>query len=128
MAAKFLSDEWMQGLEETINAHEGFSTTIATVELALQFVVTGTPEGDVNYSINIANGNAAIAGGDLEGAHATITNDYETAVAISKGELNTQMAFMTGKLKVGGDMAKIMMNQAALAKFAEAAKDFEVEY
>ena len=59
---------------------------------------------------------------------ATITNDYETAVAISKGELNSQMAFMTGKIKVGGNMAKLMMNQALLGQFASASADLDVEY
>ena len=49
-------------------------------------------------------------------------------MAISKGELNTQMAFMTGKMKVSGNMAKIMMNQAVFTKFAEASSAVEVEY
>ena len=48
-----------------------------------------------------------------------LSNDYETAVVISKGELNTQMAFMTGKLKVSGNMAKLMMNQAMLGQFPD---------
>jgi putative sterol carrier protein len=38
------------------------------------------------------------------------------------------MAFMTGKIKVGGNMAKIMMNQAVLNQFAAALSDLEVEY
>ncbi len=129
MAVKFLSEDWMSGLADTVNANEAFKTAIANVSLNLQFVVTDVPDSEeVSYGIAIDGGTAAISGGELEGADATITNDYETAVAISKGELNTQMAFMTGKLKVGGDMAKIMMNQAALNAFSNAAKDLEVEY
>ena len=128
MAVQFLTDEWMAALAEHINADDAFTSAIATVELALQFVVTEVPDGDVKYSISLSGGSAAITGGELEGADATITNDYETAVAISKGELNTQMAFMTGKLKVSGDMAKIMMNQAALNAFSNSAKGLEVAY
>ena len=66
--------------------------------------------------------------GPADEPDATISNDYETAVALSKGELNTQMAFMTGKMKVSGNMAKIMMNQAVFTKFAEASAGVDVEY
>ena len=128
MAAKFLTDDWLSGLQETVNAHEGFKGAIETVSLKLQFKVTDTGNGDVDYSIVIGDGTAAIGGGTIEDADATITNNYETAAAISKGELNTQMAFMTGKLKVSGNMAALMMNQGALNQFAQAAAGLEVEY
>jgi putative sterol carrier protein len=58
----------------------------------------------------------------------TITNSYETAIAISKGELNTQMAFMTGKIKVAGNMTKLITNQAMLSQFANASAGMQVEY
>ena len=128
MAVKFLTEEWMHALADHINADEAFRSAIASVALTLNFVVTEAPDGTVNYSIALADGAAAIEPGEIEGGDATITNDFETASAISKGELNTQMAFMTGKLKVSGDMAKIMMNQAALNAFANAAKSLEVDY
>ncbi len=129
MAVKFLTSEWCKGLEETVNDHEGFSNAISNVKLALQFVVTGVPAGgDYRYYIDIADGSATIAEGDMESPDAKITNDYETAEKISKGELNTQMAFMTGKLKVEGDMGKLMMNQNALGQFASAAAALDVEY
>ncbi len=129
MAVKFLTSEWAQGLQDTVNAHEGFRNAISNVDLALQFVVTDVPDqGDYHYYIAIADGSAAVAEGDLESPHATITNDYDTAEKISKGELNTQMAFMTGKLKVAGDMGKLMMNQAALGQFSSAASGLDVEY
>jgi putative sterol carrier protein len=38
------------------------------------------------------------------------------------------MAFMTGKLKVSGNMAKLMMNQAMLGQFAAASAGVQVEY
>lgn len=127
--AKFLTEDWLSGLTETVNAHEGFKNAIANVDLTLQFEVTDAPEGSQNrYYIAVADGAATAAAGDAESPDATITNNYETAMAISKGDLNTQMAFMTGKLKVTGNMAKLMMNQAMLTQFANAAAGLEVEY
>ncbi len=130
MSVKFLTPEWTQGLADTVNAHEGFKSAIANVELGLQFVVKDAPHHDnpYHYYVNIQGGNAEIAEGDLDGPDATITNGYETAEGISKGTVNTQMAFMSGKLQVQGDLAKLMMNQGALNAFATAAAGLDVDY
>ncbi len=129
MAVKFLTDEWMTALADHVNADGAFTSAIASVSLNLNFVVTNVPDsGEVKYSIGIDGGTTAIEPGEIDGGDATITNDFDTAAAISKGDLNTQMAFMTGKLKVAGDMAKLMMNQAALNAFSNAAKSLDVDY
>ncbi|MCH8984833.1 MAG: SCP2 sterol-binding domain-containing protein [Acidobacteria bacterium] len=66
--------------------------------------------------------------GTLDGADVTVKQSYDTAVAISKGELNTQTAFMTGKLKVSGNLAKLMMHQAAIMQWGVAVGELDVEY
>ena len=127
--AKFLTTEWMSDLTTALNGHEGFSNSIASTDLVLQFEVPDAPDGaEQTYHIAIGGGTAEVLPGAAESPDATISNDYETAVVISKGELNTQMAFMTGKLKVSGNMAKLMMNQAMLGQFASAASEMDVEY
>ena len=127
--AQFLTEEWLSALTETVNGHDGFKSAIANVDLTLQFEVTDAPEGtEARYYVGVGDGSAEIIAGDADDPDATITNDYDTATAISKGDLNTQMAFMTGKLKVTGNMAKIMMNQAMLTQFSEAASGLDVEY
>jgi putative sterol carrier protein len=127
--AKFLTSEWLGDLTKALNAHAGFKAAIAKVDLSLQFVVSDAPEGtEGHYYIDVAAGEATAAPGDAATPDATITNTYETAVAMSKGDLNTQMAFMTGKIKVTGNMAKLMMNQAMLNQFAAAAATVDVAY
>lgn len=127
--AKFLTEEWLSELTEAVNAHDGFKSSIENTELKLQFEVPDAPEGtEGRYYMEVADGSAEAGAGDIDDPDATISNDYETASAISKGDLNTQMAFMTGKLKVSGNMAKLMMNQAMLTQFAEATSGLEVEY
>jgi putative sterol carrier protein len=127
--AKFLTQDWLDALGTTVGADEGFKGAIANVDLTLQFEVPDAPEGAVDtYHFVIKDGELATGAGPADEADATISNNYETSIAISKGELNTQMAFMTGKLKVSGNMAKIMMNQTVFSKFAEAAAAVDVEY
>jgi putative sterol carrier protein len=119
----------MTAMAEAANADDGFRATAADTELRLQFDVNEVPDGDdIVYTITIDGGQAALSLGENEEADATITNSYETATAISKGDLNTQMAFMTGKLKVGGNMAKVMMNQGLINQFSKAVADVDVDY
>lgn len=127
--ATFLSDDYFEELASTVNAHEGFTAAISNVDLTLQFEVPDAPDGAATkYFVAVGDGALQAGPGEADDPDATITNDYETAVAISKGDLNTQMAFMTGKLKVTGNMAKLMMNQSMLGKFAEATSGMDIEY
>jgi putative sterol carrier protein len=125
---QFLSDEYMTAATEALGNHPGFANSITDVALDLQFVVTGAPEGDIDYHLAIKDGAAMLARGTGAAPDVTVTNTYETAVGISSGELNTQMAFMTGKLKVAGNMAALMRHQGVINQFAAALSDIEVDY
>ena len=126
--AQFLSEEFMTVASEKLNAHPGFSNAISNVQLGVQFTVADSPDGEVAYYLDVADGSASMALGELDDPDVSIANTYETSVGISKGELNTQMAFMTGKLKVAGNMAKLMMNQAVFSQFTPALSDMDIEY
>ena len=128
MGVQFLTEEWAQEATRVLNDHAGFTSAIANIDLSLQFKVTEAPSGDVDYSLVIGDGGAGITIGETDGADVNVANNYETAVSISKGELNTQAAFMTGKLKVSGNLAKLMMHQAALTSFASAVESMDVDY
>jgi putative sterol carrier protein len=126
---KFLSKEWLEALTAALGAHEGFKSATATTELTLQFEIPDAPEGmERTYLITIGGGSVQATAGPGASPDVTITNNYETAIAISKGELNTQMAFMTGKIKVSGNMTKLITNQAMLSQFANASAGMQVEY
>lgn len=128
MAVKFLSEDWIEAVNEALADDEGYKSSTATTEIALQFEVGDGPDGDVQYSVAMANGVTTFGLGTSEEADATIRNDYETASAISKGDLNTQAAFISGKLKVEGNLAKIMMNQPAFTSLANSLAGMDIEY
>ena len=94
----------------------------------LQQEVTGTPEGDISYGFILEDGKVQLVRGEVEGPEATITQDYDTAAALSKGELNGQAAFMSGKLKIGGNLMKMMTLQGVLTQMPAALGDMDVEY
>lgn len=126
--ATFLSDEHFAAAKAALATDPGFQSAIVGVELSAQFDVSGTPQGDVSYYLSIKDGAVDTAMGPNDAADVTVASDFETSKAISKGELNVQMAFMTGKIKVGGNMAKIMMHQSVLNEYARVLSGLDVEY
>jgi putative sterol carrier protein len=125
MAVKFLSDEWAAEVSSALQAHEQFKSA---ADMSLQFVVNDAPEGEVKFYMDASGDEPIQAMGELENADVTISSTYETASAIFSGELNTQMAFMTGKIKVNGNLAKLMTQQSALGHWASAVTGLDVEY
>ena len=67
------------------------------------------PDGDIDYYWVLENGKIVESQlGKLEDAEVTLTTGYADAVKIQKGELDANAAFMQGKVKVTGNMAKVM--------------------
>lgn len=128
MAVKFLSEDWINEVNATLASNEEYQAATAGVDLGLQFEVTDGPEGTVQYAVSMKDGSTSFALGADENADATIRNSYETATAVSRGDINTQAAFISGKLKVEGNLAKIMMNQAALTSLASSLSGMDIEY
>ena len=66
--------------------------------------------------------------GDAENPEATIEQDYETAAALAKSELNPVDAFMTGKIRINGSMMLLMQLQGALSELAKEMQEIDVDY
>ena len=126
--SKFLSADWAEEVTSVLNGHDGFKNAIGTADLGIQFVTEDGPDGEISYFLSSSGGNTSMAIGELESPDVTVRQSYDTATAISRGEMNTQTAFMTGKLKVAGNLAKLMMHQSAIAQWGSAVSDLDVEY
>jgi putative sterol carrier protein len=61
------------------------------------------------------DGNPIFGQSHLDGADVTLTTDYSTArdVFVSGNQAAGMQAFMAGKVKVQGDMTKLMASQGA---------------
>ena len=126
--SQFLSEEWAAEVTSALSNHEGFKSAIGAAVLGIQFEVEEGPTGEVTYYMSSSDGATTMAIGVLEDADVMVKQSYDTATAISKGELNTQTAFMTGKLKVSGNLAKLMMHQSAIQQWGAAVGDLNVDY
>jgi len=78
----------------------------AGMNAVYQFDITG--EGGGKYYAEIKDGELTMAEGEHENPSITLTMAAQDYVDMVEGKLNGQMAFMTGKLKIKGDMSLAM--------------------
>jgi hypothetical protein len=123
MPYPFLSDEWLEGARAIRAEYAGKTPPVAHV-VRMNLLVTGVPfgPGDIEAHMDTSSGELELDTGFLETQDLKVTVDYETAKAILiEGNPQAGMqAFMAGKIKVEGDMAKLMALQAGPAPDASA--------
>ena len=107
MPYQFLSDEWLAEVKKI--ADENPEAAANAPDIQLNVVVTGGPQGD--RELHLEKG--TFAGGLIDGAPTTLTVPYSVARAmVVEGNQQAAMqAFMSGQIKVEGDMSKLMAMQ-----------------
>lgn len=110
----FLSDEWIAAANQI---REDSPPAPVPHVMKMNLVVTEVPFGDsdIDAHMDTTGGELEMDLGHLEGEDLTVTVDYDTAKAIFvEGNPQAGMqAFMAGKIKVQGDMTKMMAMQSA---------------
>ena len=114
----FLSEEWIaevRRLGDEARADGGGAKIPHQVKM--NQVITDVPFGDgtINAHMDTSTGEMQMEMGHMENPDLTVTLDYDTAKAIFvDGNPQAGMqAFMAGKVKVQGDMTKLMAVQSA---------------
>ena len=114
MPYEFLTEEWMTEAKR-LRDEAGSPASPPAHVIRMNQVITGAPftEEDILAYMDTSDGELKMELGALENPDLTVTVDYDTAKAIFV-EQNPQagmQAFMAGKIKVQGDMTKLMAMQ-----------------
>jgi putative sterol carrier protein len=111
----FLSDEWLEEAKKIREEYAGKSAPPAHA-VRMNQIITEVPFGDgtINAHMDTSGGEMQMDMGHLDSPDLTVTLDYATAKAILvDGNPQAGMqAFMAGKIKVQGDMTKMMAMQS----------------
>lgn len=126
--AAFLTQQWAEDVVAALNGSDRVRSAVTGVDITIQQVVTGGPSGEVRYWTKLAGGSVEVAIGEAPDADITMTQDYETAIELNRGELVPQAAFMQAKLKVVGNMGKMLRSQDAVAALAPVIASVPAEY
>jgi hypothetical protein len=105
--ARYLSDEWLAALDEAAQQSRSLRAATAGVRLVVQHIVSATPNGEVTFHVDIDDGAVRFRPGVADEPTVTFRQDHATAVAVAKGELSAQAAFLNGTMAVRGDLTTL---------------------
>jgi putative sterol carrier protein len=123
----FLSDEWIEAAREIREQYRD-QPQPEVEAIRMNQVVTDVPFGGgvVKSHIDTTSGTMEMDLGHLDEPEVTLTLDYATArqIFVNQDRDAAMQAFMAGKIKVQGDMAKLLtMLQAPTAPLAAEAAE-----
>ena len=112
----FLSDEWIEAAKAIRDEYRGKVRPMAH-SMKMNQIITDVPfgTGTIESHMDTSSGEIQLEFGHLESPDLTVTMDYATAKAIIvEGNPAAGMqAFMAGKIRVQGDMSKLMAMQGS---------------
>jgi SCP-2 sterol transfer family len=117
----FLSEKW---IDEARKIRDEYSASVSGAPpIAMNLVVTEVPfgPGTLDAHLDSSSGRLALDQGHLEKPDVSITTDYATAKAlfVDQNPAAAMQAFMSGKIRVQGDLAKLLSLQELMGSGTE---------
>ncbi len=100
--------EFFEALEAKLNSDP---SKLSGMNAVYQFQV-----GENTYSVSMKDGKAIVSPSAAASPNCSVTMAEKDFLEMLAGRLNGQMAFMTGKLKVAGDMGLALKLESFLRK------------
>ena len=109
MAAESVRDVFERHMPEKLR---GKPDVVAKINAIYQFNISGPGGGQ--WAVDCTTPGGAVTSGQASAAKCTVNCTDADFLNIVNGKLNPQMAFMSGKLKIQGDMGLAMKLQQIL--------------
>lgn len=105
---RYLSLEWIDALNDAVANSATMQEAAATQSIGVTQAVTGTPDGDVSYHLQVSDGRATFGAGPADPEDVRMEQDWDTAVGIALGNLDLEQALFNGRLRFSGDPERLM--------------------
>ena len=111
----FLSETWLAELaEQVVGLYAG-----GVLDGSVRYVITGSPYGKVQFRLVVVDGRVAeLVAGANGYADVTATWRYPDAVEQFTGDLDPDVAYMTGRCKLTGDYGRYLYGMRPLIEGA----------
>ena len=117
MSHQFLSESWIEAARDIRHRYSG-DVPVIDVVVRINVITTKVPFGDGSISayIDTSNGSLEMELGSIEESDLTVTTDYDTArkLFVEQDPTASMQAFMAGRIKVEGDITRLMVMQTSL--------------
>jgi hypothetical protein len=119
---EYLSPEWLAAAATLVAADPSLAAAASAHDLVVEYRVdhpaadgADDPLDPVVYHLRLSGGGASLEPGTAPDADVRFRCDRATALAVARGDLGAQRAFMEGRLRIGGDVRAIVAAQEVLA-------------
>ncbi|TKJ23535.1 MAG: sterol carrier protein [Promethearchaeota archaeon Loki_b32] len=131
---KILSEEWVEAFGKAINENPDYKPSALTWEGDMLLVIE--PSGKLDHEVRVfiglhhgeCTGTRLVPEGEEIETESTMAGPYDNFVAVTKKEIDPIRAIMAGKLRLEGDMAKLMRNTKAALEIVNSLGRFEFEF
>lgn len=114
-SVRYLSLEWIDALTRAVDASDTMRSLAREHTIGVTQTVSGGPEGDVTYHLQIGDSRASFGPGPAHPEDVRFEQDWHTAVAVATNALNAQQAFITGRIRLTGDPQKLSSSTPVFA-------------
>ncbi|HLF39893.1 MAG TPA: SCP2 sterol-binding domain-containing protein [Acidimicrobiia bacterium] len=112
------SCEWLDAVQEHLNADAGVQAQAKSLSADLQYVIEADPDHGLAETRQVGwrmdGGRCAETWEGMRAADFVFVAPYSVFKRVNTGELSAADAMMKGELQVQGELAELMANMAAL--------------
>lgn len=126
---KVLSEDWVKAVMEALKNDADYQKKCKGFDSTLQFFITGVPgAGDMSFGGRLPQADEYWSGGEKEGCDYTIRVEYPLFKDLVEGKTSAAMALMQKKIKIEGNMSKVMKYVGAVNRMIDVIKGVPTEW
>lgn len=105
---RYLSLDWIDAMSASVAGNTALQSLAADMTFGVTQVVTGGPEGNVLYHLQLSGGTASFGAGPAPAEDIRMEQSWDTAVGVATHRIAAQEVFVQGLVTISGDIQKLM--------------------